>query len=94
MTNNHIIHQQPKISHRDRHLLLHMVFMFCIFIGGWGPIYVVITIANYISISLVVIRTLSLLSETSLLCIVVELFVYNRKLRKYLKNIMFKCCGM
>jgi len=92
--NNNTIHQQSKINRRNIHLLRHMLFMFCMFIGGWGPIHIAAIIMNYININVLIMRILSIIAEISMLCNVVDLFVYNRKLRHYLKNIMLKCFEM
>ncbi len=94
ITGNHIIHQHPKINGRDIRLLTHMLFMFWIFIGGWGPIYAIIIVMDSIAISILTSRMLSILGDISLLCIVIELFAYNHKLRDYLRNLMFQCCGI
>ncbi|UJR16816.1 hypothetical protein I4U23_003715 [Adineta vaga] len=78
-TNHSTNQQQPRISRRDIYLLRHMIFMFCIFVGGWAPVYVMTIVMFYINIDLIVMRILSILAELSLLCDIVDLFVYNHE---------------
>ncbi|CAF2475700.1 unnamed protein product [Rotaria sp. Silwood2] len=82
------IRQQPNISRRDVRLLRHMMRMFCIFVGGRSPIYIVLIIAYYIHIDLIVPRFLSLLADLSLLGDILDLFIYNHELRHFFKNII------
>ncbi|CAF0959352.1 unnamed protein product [Adineta ricciae] len=85
---------QTKISRRDVHLLQHMIFMFCIFVGGWMPIYVMTVVMAYTYVDLIVMRILSISAELCLLCDIVDLFVYNRErhhLNKRQKHFFVLC---
>ncbi len=83
--------QEPKLSHRDFHLLRHMIIMFFVFILGWGPIYIISIIMTQVPVSLFVLKLLSLLAELSLLCDMIDLFLYSHKLRKYLQRLFLPC---
>ena len=79
-----------QINRRDMHLLRHMIIMFCIFVGGWSPIYIyAITVYDFDFTSMVV-SLLILLAEMSLLFDIINLFLYNHGLRKYFQNKFFK----
>ncbi|UJR20633.1 hypothetical protein I4U23_023758 [Adineta vaga] len=75
---------------RDMHLLKHIIFIFIVFIVGWGPIYTLSVIApdsnRYYTLYLV----LQLLPALSSLIVILDLFMYNRDLRHYLKQKIMK----
>jgi hypothetical protein len=79
--------QQRKINSRDIVLLRHMVLMFCIFVGGWTPIFILPIIHHYMPISTIVHGCLTIWCELALLSDVIDLFLYNHELRKYLKSV-------
>jgi hypothetical protein len=79
------------ITRRDVHLLKHIILMFCIFIGGWSPIFIVEITQPNLSINSLAFSLIILLSELALLLDIVYLFVYNHKLRRYLQNKIFIC---
>jgi hypothetical protein len=83
--------QQSKFSRRDLVLLRHMIIMFLVFILGWGPIYITSVISNQIPVSQLILRILSLLAEISLLCDMVDLFLYTHELRQYLQKLFLPC---
>lgn len=67
-----------------------MIFMFCLFVGGWSPVCIhsiVTAVLDYYDTTLSI---LALIAELSLLCCVVNLYVYNHDLRLYLKNQLVK----
>lgn len=73
------------LSQRDTHLLKHMIFMFVIFFCGWVPLYIIAVINwNGTAIPYVLHHVLTILPTLSLLFDVVNLFVYNHELRRYL----------
>jgi len=84
--------QSTKLSRRDIHLLRHMIIMFLVFIIGWGPIYFTSIIMNYIPVSTLTLRILSLLAEISLLCDIIDLFLYSHELRQYFQRTFLACC--
>jgi hypothetical protein len=79
-----------RISRRDRHLLRHIIFMFCIFMGGWSPIFIITIAQPQLLFTSVTISLLILLAELSLFIDIVNLYVYNHELRRYLKGKFFK----
>ena len=81
--------QQPKISQRDLSLLRHMILMFCITLGGRAPIPVYQLISCYRDLSQSILETLLVWYELALLANIVDLFLYNHELRKYLVDLWF-----
>lgn len=77
----------PALSNRDIHLLKHMVFMFVVFFCGWIPIYIIAVVDfNGTGISYVLFHVILIIPAVSLLIDVVNLFLYNHELRKYLSG--------
>jgi len=87
--NNH--HQQQRINHRDSQLILRMIILFCIFVGGWSPLYIYTIIIADFSVTLPLSSFFTLLAQLGLLINIIYLYLYNHKLRKYLQDIIFKC---
>lgn len=79
------------ISHRDLRLLRHIVFMFCMFIGGWSPVYIYALVKPISPWSSLTLSLLILLAECSLFVDVINLFIYNHELRRRLQIRLFKC---
>jgi hypothetical protein len=77
------------INRRDKHLLRHIIIMFCIFVGGWSPIYIYQLVNSTFSNSLYF--SFMILAEVSLLLDITNLFIYNHELRKYFQDKIFKC---
>jgi hypothetical protein len=84
--------QRPRISRRDIHLLKHMILMLSSFILGWSPIYLVSALANQISVSPLTYQLLSFLSQISICFNMIDLFLYNHELRRYLRQTILRCC--
>ena len=84
---------QPKINRRDIVLLRHMILMFCIFIGGWAPVYISILLSFYITIQLRVFYILSTWCELTILIAMIDLYSYNHELRNFLEDIRLRICG-
>jgi len=82
--------QYQHTHRRDLHLLRHMIIMLCIFVGGWSPIYLYIIIVFNINFTSVIVSVLILLAEISLLFDIINLFLYNHELRRYLQDKIFK----
>ncbi|CAF3598183.1 unnamed protein product [Rotaria sp. Silwood1] len=72
---------------RNSHLLKHMFAMFGIFVCGWTPIYIIAAI-NWTGSAIphTIQRVISILPILSLLGDMIDLFMYNHELRKYLFN--------
>jgi hypothetical protein len=79
------------ISRRDLHLIRHMIFMFCLFVVGWSPVCIHSIIVAKIDYHDTTLLILALLAESSLLCCIVNLYVYNHDLRHHLKTQILKC---
>ncbi|CAF1432701.1 unnamed protein product [Adineta steineri] len=77
--------QQTKISRRDIYLLRHMILMFCVFVGGWAPVFIIPIISHYIPIRPIVSSSITVICEVALLIDIIDLFLYNHELTKYLK---------
>ncbi|CAF3703004.1 unnamed protein product [Adineta steineri] len=85
-------HTQPtKISRRDIYLLRHMILMFCVFIGGWAPVFILSIISHYILIRPIVSSSISVICEVALFIDIIDLFLYNHELTKYLKDLSLQC---
>lgn len=90
-TGNDVNNQQPRrMSRRDNQLIRRMVIMFS-FIGGWSPIYIFLIITPDYFFTLVLSSCFIFLAQLCLLFDVINLYVHNSELRKYLQNIIFKC---
>jgi hypothetical protein len=81
----------PSISRRDLHLLRHLLVMFCIFVGGWAPIYLYTNIHPSFHFTETIVTMFTFAAELSVLCIVVDLFVYNRELTNHLHGLICGC---
>jgi len=84
----HTIEQQGKFNQRDIHLLRHMIIMFLVFVVGWSPIFIVSTVMTTNAVSSLILRIFSLLAELSLLCDIIDLFLYSHNLKIALKRII------
>jgi uncharacterized membrane protein SpoIIM required for sporulation len=78
-TTNHVL----LANNRDIRLTKRMLILLLLFLFGWCPVYILVTIQNSYSMW---VEALEFLAELSLLGEVINLFLYNRKLRLYLKD--------
>jgi hypothetical protein len=83
--------QLTKISRRDIYLLRHMVLMFCIFVAGWTPTFIIPILRYYTSIDIIINSSVIVWCELALLIDMIDLFLYNHEVRKYLKDICLRC---
>jgi polyferredoxin len=81
--------QQPKINRRDISLLKHTIYILGFFIIGWAPIYLLIAIDYNGNVIPLVYTILELLAFISLLSCMLDLFLYNHELRRYIKEKFF-----
>jgi hypothetical protein len=72
--NNSVNTQEQKISRRDLHLLRHMIFMFCVFVGGWTPICLAPVIYYGVYLRPLIYICFVILCELALLCDIIDLF--------------------
>jgi len=77
----------PILSQRDAHLLKHMIFMFAVFFCGWAPAYIIraISVSGPV-FSPIALQIVYIIPTVCLLIDIVDLFLYNHELRKYLTN--------
>jgi hypothetical protein len=77
----------PILNQRDAHLLKHMIFMFAVFFCGWTPAYMIKAVTESVSgFSPIAMQILYMIPAASILIDIVDLFLYNHELRKYLTN--------
>jgi hypothetical protein len=74
---------------RDIHLLKHMLFMFAVFIMGWGPIYTYLVIIQNPFSYYLLYAVFQLLPIFSLIIDILDLFLYNHEIRQYYKARLF-----
>lgn len=79
------------ISRRDLQLLRHFIIMFCIFIGTWSPIYIYSVVEPTAPRTSLILSLLILLAECGILIDMINLYIYNRELRQYLRDRIQKC---
>jgi hypothetical protein len=82
--------QHQATNRRDLYLLRHMIIMFCIFVGGWSPIYIYAILVSDVLFTSLIVSLLFLLAEVFLLFDIIDLFLYNHELRRYLLDKIFK----
>jgi hypothetical protein len=75
------------LSQRDAHLLKHMIFMFAVFFCGWTPPYMMKAVTESVSgFSPIAMQIFYMIPAVCILIVIVDLFLYNHELRKYLTN--------
>jgi len=78
--------QYPQIRRREISLLRQMIFMFSMFMGGWTPIYSILIINEYIHTDPLILQCSIIVGELTVLAIIINLFVCNYQIRRYLIN--------
>ncbi|CAF1276576.1 unnamed protein product, partial [Adineta steineri] len=76
--------ENKTFSRRDLYLLKHMIVVYCIFVGGWSPIYLFAIINYDDTFNPNIGPILTLIATLSLLLIMINLLIYNHELRKNL----------
>lgn len=74
-------------NNRDIRLIKRMIILILLFTMGWGPVYILLTIQN--SSSSIWFEIFKFLAELSLLGEMINLFLYNREIRLYVKEKFF-----
>lgn len=82
--------QSKLLTRRDRYLLRNIIIMFCVFIGGWSPVYITVIVLPTATINSLTLSLLILLAEFSLLSDIINLYIYNRDLRIFWRNKFFQ----
>jgi hypothetical protein len=73
------------LTNRDSRVLKHMIFMFSIYTAGWTPIYVcIVTKPQWFNF--LIFDFMELMPQFSMLIDIVDLFIYNHRLRNYLSR--------
>ncbi|UJR38845.1 hypothetical protein I4U23_031510 [Adineta vaga] len=80
-------HQQHR---RDIKLLKHIIFLFIVFILGWGPIYIVLTLRDIILPDFLY-NVLQILPTFTITIQIIDLFIYNHEVRQYWKERINRC---
>ena len=76
-----------RISRRDVGLLGHTAIVFAIFAIGWAPGIIIYIVEYYRQVNELVVRIFDVIFKLALLIDVMDLFVYNHKVRKYLTGL-------
>ncbi|UJR21680.1 hypothetical protein I4U23_024757 [Adineta vaga] len=82
--------QYLQINRRDLYLLRHMIISFCIFLGGWSPVYLYNVIVFEPSFVSIISSICVLLAELSLLLDIIDLYLYNHELRRYFREKLYQ----
>lgn len=83
--------QSTRISRRDIYLLRHTIFMFTMFALGWTPIFTLVAIDYHNTVNQLVYTALQILTVVASVSCMLDLFLYNHELRKYIKDKIFFC---
>ena len=83
--------QRRTISNRDMHLLRHMIIMFCVSVGGQIPTAITGIIATYTSVNLFISASLLVWTTLAALLTMIDLFLYNLKVRRYVAGFCCRC---
>ncbi|CAF1338320.1 unnamed protein product [Adineta ricciae] len=75
-----------RISRRDLYLLRNMIYTFAVYVGGCGPIFLLIAIDFQGTVTAVVYVILAIVAEASLFSIIINLFRCNKKIRTLLED--------
>jgi hypothetical protein len=76
--------QHQYISRRDTHVFRHFIIMLCIFIGGTSPFYIYTIVVFQVNFTSITASLLLLLAELCLLFNIINLYLYNHEVRRYL----------
>ena len=81
-----------RISRRDVGLLRHSAIVLVIFVIGWAPLIVISIVEYYMQIVTLLISIFEVIFQLALLLGIIDLFLYNHKVRKYLIGRCTSCC--
>ncbi|CAF1258123.1 unnamed protein product [Adineta steineri] len=83
------LNNRLRVNQRHVRLLKHMIYMFLIFVIGWGPFSILMIVNSNMEVSTFTYGFFGIWAEISSVCLVVSLFIYNNKLRQYLAGKIF-----
>ena len=78
---------QRRVRRRDILLLRHMVIMLTVFVLGWIPVMVAYVAGYYVVVAPVITFLMNVWFQLALMLEIIDLFLYNHKLRKYLTGL-------
>ncbi|CAF1391552.1 unnamed protein product [Adineta steineri] len=84
-------HQQSIISRRDISLLKQMILTFTMFVIGWTPALVINTIDIIIFVDFIIQMASVYLSVICLLVFMINLFICNHEIRRYVFDSIRRC---
>ena len=73
-----------RMSRRNMRFLRQMIFIFCMFVGGWGPVYTIVIVDIFVPIPPLLVLCLVLLAGLCLFAGVINLFKSHREVQQYL----------
>ena len=79
-------------SRRDISLLRHSVIVFAIFVIGWTPWIIIYIVGYHSHVDFRVRRVFDVTFQLALLLNIIDLFLYNHKVRKYLTGVCLRLC--
>ena len=81
------------VSRRDIFLLRHMVIMFAVFVLGWAPWMTGYVVGYYVRVATLVTFLMNIWFQLALMFEMIDLFLYNHEVRKYLTGLLLlPCC--
>ena len=79
---------RAKMTHRDLHLFEHVMLMIWIFLLRWTPISLIPIFFHETRVDPLMLQFFTLLTELSIYSQVIDLFIYNHQLTRYLRAIL------
>ena len=80
------------ISRREIVLLRHMVILFCVFTVGWGPSMIADIVSYNTPVNPILYECATINFQLALLGDIIDLFLYNHEVRKYLTGLCLPRC--
>ncbi len=81
-----INNQHPRISRRDISLLKQMIFMFCTFIAGWIPPYLLLILNVLFTFNQLIFQYSVVVFELAVLAITINLLICNHEIKEFIIN--------
>ena len=80
------------VNRRDIFLLKHMIILLGIFLVGWAPWLIIEIVQYFTAVSNIPIYISNVIFQLALLADIVDLFLYNHEVRRYLTELCLRCC--
>ena len=81
---------RSNVNRRDIFLLRHMIILFCLFMCGWGPTVIVDVVIYKTGGGELAFDCATINFQLALLLDIVDLFLYNHAVRKYVTGFCFQ----